>query len=77
MITIDDELDARGLNCPLPVMHTKKQLRHMAVGQHLRVITTDPKSVEDMATLTNYSGVEMVESSEANGDFVFIVKKTR
>ena len=52
---IDKELDARGLNCPLPLMKTKKTLTDMQVGQVLRVVATDSGSVHDMLAFTKKS----------------------
>ncbi|MEK7711476.1 MAG: sulfurtransferase TusA family protein, partial [Pseudomonadota bacterium] len=47
MASFDKELDARGLNCPLPILRTKKFLQEMGAGQTLRIIATDPGSVKD------------------------------
>jgi tRNA 2-thiouridine synthesizing protein A len=54
-MNVDKELDARGLNCPLPILKTKKSLADMATGQVLKVISTDAGSVKDMqAFATNW-----------------------
>ena len=47
-MNFDKELDASGLNCPLPILRTKKALAELAAGQVLKVIATDPGSVKDM-----------------------------
>jgi tRNA 2-thiouridine synthesizing protein A len=71
----DKELDARGLNCPLPILKTKKSLAGMASGEILRVVSTDCGSVKDMQAFANQTGNELLEQSEANGEYVFFMKK--
>ena len=75
MTEFDHELDACGLNCPLPVLRTKKTLDKMASGEVLRVIATDPGSVEDIAALARQTGHEMLESGQENDKYVFLLKK--
>ncbi len=71
----DKELDARGLNCPLPILRTKKMLNTMESGETLKVVSTDPGSVKDMEAFCNQTGNEMVSSGEEGGDFIFEIKK--
>lgn len=71
----DQEVDARGLNCPLPILRAKKALNSLHSGQTLRIIATDPGSVKDFQAFSKQTGNEMLESSEANGEFLFILKK--
>lgn len=71
----DKELDARGLNCPLPILRTKKSLSDMASGQVLRVNSTDPGSVKDMAAFAKQTGNELVSTAETGGEFVFYMRK--
>ncbi len=66
-IRFDKELDARGLNCPLPILRTKKALSEMSKGQILRIMTTDPGSVRDFAAFTQQTGNELISSSEEEG----------
>ena len=75
MTEFDHELDACGLNCPLPVLRTKKTLDKMASGEVLRIIATDPGSVEDIAALARQTGHEMLESGQENDQYVFLLKK--
>lgn len=72
---IHRELDARGLNCPLPILRTKKSLNEMASGEVLRVLATDPGSVRDFQAFSRQTGHELVTSSAENGQFVFVLKK--
>jgi len=69
------DLDARGLNCPLPILRTKKTLNEMASGEVLRVVATDPGSVKDFAAFAKQTGNELLSSSEAGGEFTFFIKK--
>lgn len=71
----DKELDARGLNCPLPILRTKKALNEMSGGQTLRVIATDPGAVKDFQAFAKQTGNDLLESGEANGEYTFLIKK--
>lgn len=71
----DQELDTRGLNCPLPILRAKKTLNGMSSGQTLHIVATDPGSVKDFEAFARQTGNELLESSEANGEFSFILKK--
>lgn len=71
----DKELDARGLNCPLPILRAKKALNDMSTGQTLHIIATDPGSVKDFEAFARQTGNALLESGEANGEFSFLLKK--
>lgn len=71
----DRELDARGLNCPLPILRAKKSLNDMASGQVLKIRATDPGSVRDFYAFARQTGHELLSSSEGAGEFVFLLKK--
>lgn len=75
MANFDSELDARGLNCPLPILRAKKALNELNAGQVLRILATDPGSVKDFQAFAKQTGNELVESSEANGEYMFLLKK--
>jgi len=68
------ELDCRGLNCPLPVIKTKKAISAMQPGELLRVVATDPGSVADMAAFSRRTGHELVEQGQADGAFFYVFK---
>ena len=74
-MNFDKELDARGLNCPLPILRTKKTLNEMTSEQVLKVIATDPGSVKDFAAFAKQTGNELMESKEEGGNFHFLIKK--
>ena len=67
-------LDTSGLNCPLPILKTKKTLKAMAAGETLELLATDPGSVADIAAFCNQTGNDLVESSEEAGTYRFIIK---
>ena len=75
MAAYDQELDASGLNCPLPILRAKKTLNGMESGKILRIIATDPGSVKDFEAFAKQTGNELLESGEENGKFVFMLKK--
>jgi len=69
------ELDTRGLNCPLPLLRAKKTLSGMAAGEVLGIASTDPGAVKDFEAFAAQTGNELLESTEANGEFYFKLKK--
>ena len=73
--TFDREVDARGLNCPLPILHTKKALNRMTTGQTIRVLTTEPGSVRDFRAFCRQSGNELVGEGERDGAFWFVIRR--
>jgi tRNA 2-thiouridine synthesizing protein A len=75
MADFDQELDASGLNCPLPILRAKKTLNGMDVGQILHIIATDPGSVKDFDAFAKQTGNELLESKEEGGKFHFLIKK--
>lgn len=76
MSDFDQELDASGLNCPLPILRAKKTLNSMDSGKVLRIVATDPGSVKDFEAFSRQTGNELLESGEEGGKFVFRIKKT-
>lgn len=74
-MNFDKELDASGLNCPLPILRTKKALAELAAGQVLKVVATDPGSVKDMQAFAKQTGNELLSSAEAGGKYQFFLKK--
>lgn len=71
----DRELDARGLNCPLPILRTKKSLNDMLSGQVIKVLATDPGSVRDFQAFSRQTGNELLASDAYGGEFVFYLRK--
>ncbi|HDP88892.1 MAG: sulfurtransferase TusA family protein [Chromatiales bacterium] len=75
MTDFASELDARGLNCPLPILRTKKAIAELNSGDVLKVVATDPGAVKDFEAFCKQTGNELVEHSEAGGEFTFFIKK--
>ncbi len=74
-VTADQEIDCRGMNCPLPVLKTKKALVPMNGGQVLKVTSTDPGSVADMAAFSRRTGHELLDQSAGDGEYVFFFRR--
>jgi tRNA 2-thiouridine synthesizing protein A len=74
-LEFNKEFDASGLSCPLPIVKTKKALADMTSGQVLRVISTDPGSVADMAAFAEQTGNALLEQTTEGGKYVFFMKK--
>lgn len=75
MSNFDTELDASGLNCPLPILRAKKAISAMDNAQTIKIIATDPGSVKDFEAFCKQTGNELVSSGEEEGKFVFFIKK--
>ena len=75
-MNFDKEVDARGLNCPLPSLRAKKMLAEMQSGQVVRVVATDPGSVKDFQAFARQTGNELVQQGEtADKAFEFFLKR--
>ena len=71
----DRELDARGLNCPLPILRTKKALNEMQTGSVLKILATDPAAVKDFIAFSKQTGNALLEYDEADGVFRFFLQR--
>jgi len=74
-LSIDREVDARGLNCPLPILRTKKALNDMKSGQVLRILATDPSALRDFQAFAKQTGNELMQHVEHDGVFSFLVRR--
>ena len=74
-MNFDKKLDASGLNCPLPILRTKRSLNNMASGQVLKVVATDPGSVKDFQAFAKQTGNDLLSSETANNEFIFFMKR--
>ncbi len=70
-------LDTKGLNCPLPVLKARKALASVALGDCLTVHATDPASRIDFQHFCNMSGHELVDASESDGVFTYVIRRTQ
>jgi tRNA 2-thiouridine synthesizing protein A len=68
-------LDARGLNCPLPILRTKKSLSGLKSGETLKVVATDPGALKDMASFCTQTGNTLLESRQSGADYEFVIRK--
>ena len=73
-MNFDAELDARGLNCPLPILRAKKSLADLSGGKVLKITATDPGSVKDFQAFAKQTGNELLSSAEAGGKYQFFMK---
>jgi tRNA 2-thiouridine synthesizing protein A len=71
----DKVLDAKGMNCPLPILKTKKALKEVPEGGTLEVLSTDPGSVADFQAFCRTTGNELLEYREDGGVYTFIIRK--
>ncbi len=74
-MNIDQELDTCGLNCPLPILKTKKALSTMQSGQVLRVRSTDAGSSRDFQAFSKQTGHVLLEQSQQDAEFVFLIQR--
>ncbi|MDP3702694.1 MAG: sulfurtransferase TusA family protein [Hylemonella sp.] len=71
----DRELDTRGLNCPLPILKTKKALSEMTSGQTIKVIATDAGTVRDFVAFAKQTGNELLEQTTEGKDYIHVLKR--
>ncbi len=69
------EVDARGLDCPLPLLKAKQALNKLSSGERLRVLATDAGSVRDFRVFAEQSGHQLLESSERDGVYSYLLQK--
>lgn len=75
MSNFNKEIDTSGLNCPLPLLKTKKALATMSEGERLRVIATDPGAFIDIPVYCEISNHKLIDSSESDNELIFILEK--
>lgn len=72
----DQVLDAKGLNCPLPILRAKKALKDLPTGGTLEIQATDPGAVKDFEAFCRTTGNELMETRVDGNTFVFLIKHT-
>src|ERR1700687_1873939 len=77
VMTHDKDLNAREMNCPLPILRARKALNEMVSGQVLRIVATDPGSVKDFEAFSKQTGNSLLSQSEGEEEFVFYMRKNR
>lgn len=76
MTEVEEQLDARGLNCPLPILRAKKRLHELDTGDVLCVLADDPGSVKDFEAFSKQTGNELLEFQELAEHYRFVLRKT-
>ena len=71
----DQEIDTRGLNCPLPILKAKKALAGMESGQLLKVLSTDAGSLRDFQAFAKQTGNELLEQQTLGDEFVHVLRR--
>jgi tRNA 2-thiouridine synthesizing protein A len=71
----DHTLDAKGLNCPLPILKARKALKEVPAGGTLEVLSTDPGSVADFQAFCRQTGNELLESSDDDSVYRFLIRR--
>ena len=71
----DTELDCRGLNCPIPILKTKKAVDKLSSGQVLKMLATDPGSVNDVQSWSKRTENSLLDHSEDGGVYSFLIQK--
>ena len=74
-IQVHKEVDARGLNCPLPILRAKKALSDMQSGQVLKIVATDPGSVRDFQAFARQTGNELLEQVQDGADYIHFMRR--
>lgn len=74
-MNFDKDLDARGMNCPLPILRARKALNDMTSGQVLRIVATDPGSVKDFEAFSKQTGNNLLSQETNDKEFTFFMKK--
>jgi len=74
-MVFDKEIDAKNLNCPLPILRCKKGLSEIEPHQTLKIMATDPGSVKDFQAFCKQTGHELLQMDEGEGLFTFYIKK--
>jgi len=75
MSDFDLELDARGLNCPLPILRARQSIQTLSPGQVLHIIATDPGSVKDFEAFCKQTGNELLAATQESGEYSFNIRK--
>ncbi|MDH3757977.1 MAG: sulfurtransferase TusA family protein [Gammaproteobacteria bacterium] len=71
----DHTLDAKGLNCPLPILKARKALKEVPAGGTLEILATDPGSVADFEAFCRQTGNELVEQSQDDKVYRFLIRR--
>ncbi|MGJ0393796.1 MAG: sulfurtransferase TusA family protein [Methylocystis sp.] len=73
----DKTVDARGLNCPLPILRTKKALQEVPIGGMLEVLASDPGSMSDFEAFARQTGDELVSAEKLDAHYRYVIRRMR
>jgi tRNA 2-thiouridine synthesizing protein A len=73
---VDDTIDVRGLQCPLPVLKARKRLKAMKEKDILKVIATDPAAIIDFPYFCSEAGHELISAAQEGGELIFIIRNS-
>ncbi len=73
--TANVTVDARGLNCPMPIVKTAQAVKTLTSGQVIEILATDPGAVKDFAAWSKATGNELVEQTVDGGVYRFVMRK--
>jgi tRNA 2-thiouridine synthesizing protein A len=76
-IAVNKTLDARGLQCPMPVVRTSQEIKSISVGDVLEVLATDPGSMADIHAWAKSTGNELLKSEKGEGTFKFYIRRAK
>ncbi len=71
----DKSLDARGLNCPMPILRAKKALGEISIGQTLEVLASDPGSMMDFAAFAKQTGDELMSAEQLGAHYRYVIRR--
>ena len=74
-MTHDEDLDARGLLCPLPVLKARKRLAGLAPGAVLRMVADDPAAAVDVPHFCAEAGHDLLSTEKTGADRVFLIRR--
>lgn len=72
---VSHTLDTKGMNCPLPILKTKKAIALIEVGEEMEILATDPAAVQDFEAFSRSTGHELIEWNETDGVYRFLLRK--
>ena len=68
-------IDARGLNCPLPVLRLRKRMKNLAAGAEVELLATDRAALRDVPAFCEAQGHQFMRVAEAGGALRFLIRK--
>ncbi|MCV6621774.1 MAG: sulfurtransferase TusA family protein [Cellvibrionaceae bacterium] len=73
---LSTEVDARGLDCPMPLLKMKLALNNLAVGESLGLLATDPGSMRDIKAFADIAGHQLLLAEQQGDDYCYVIQKS-